>query len=77
MPCNCPACAPQCQRTGKFCFIRCEACKGAREEDAIGPLTSRTTRFSIPQPVNQPDSVYSETFWLKLIAAGIIKRPEA
>jgi hypothetical protein len=42
--CDCPACLPACERTGKKCFIECDRCKGRIEADDIGPLKSRTRR---------------------------------
>lgn len=79
MSCDCPACLPPCQRTGVKCFITCARCTGIREEDAFGPLTSRTVRFTHnPLPVPAHPTIYSELFWMRLLEAGIIKgRPEA
>jgi hypothetical protein len=48
--CDCPACLPLCQRTGRKCFIVCERCRGEVERDEIGPIRSVTRR------VNEPSS---------------------
>jgi hypothetical protein len=42
--CDCPACLPPCEQTGKRCFIRCGRCRGKIEADDIGPLKSLTKR---------------------------------
>jgi hypothetical protein len=42
--CDCPACLPPCEQTGKKCFIRCDRCKNKIEADDIGPLKSLTKR---------------------------------
>jgi len=45
--CDCPACLPACERTGKKCFIECDRCKGriearrywaAQERNQASPL---------------------------------------
>jgi hypothetical protein len=43
--CDCPACRPACERTGRKCFIVCDRCRDKVEVDAIGPLKSRTARL--------------------------------
>src|SRR5262245_2926103 len=40
--CDCPACWPACERTGKRCFITCNRCRAKVEADDIGPLKSAT-----------------------------------
>jgi hypothetical protein len=40
--CDCPACTPACERTGKKCFITCNRCRAKVEADDIGPLKSAT-----------------------------------
>src|SRR5262245_31091435 len=40
--CDCPACMPACERTGKKCFITCNRCRAKVEADDIGPLKSAT-----------------------------------
>jgi hypothetical protein len=40
--CDCPACMPACERTGKKCFITCIRCRAKVEADDIGPLKSAT-----------------------------------
>jgi len=42
--CDCPACLPACERSGKKCFIACDRCNGRVEADDIGPLKSTTRR---------------------------------
>jgi hypothetical protein len=42
--CDCPACLPACERTGKKCFIVCERCQTKIEADDVGPLKSVTKR---------------------------------
>ena len=44
--CDCPACRPACERTGRKCFITCDRCKTQVETDDFGPLKSRTARIS-------------------------------
>jgi hypothetical protein len=46
--CNCPACLPACERTGKRCFIVCDRCKSRIEADEFGPLRSQTKRVRYP-----------------------------
>jgi predicted glycoside hydrolase/deacetylase ChbG (UPF0249 family) len=40
--CDCPACMPACERTGKKCFITCDRCRAKVEADDIGPLKCTT-----------------------------------
>src|SRR5262249_6887151 len=40
--CNCPACVPACERTGRKCFIACNRCRTNVEVDNIGPLKTTT-----------------------------------
>ncbi len=42
--CDCPACLPACERTGRKCFIVCDRCQPKVEADEIGPLKSATRR---------------------------------
>lgn len=44
--CNCPACAPICERTGQKCWIICERCQDKPETDGNGPLKSKTRRLN-------------------------------
>jgi predicted amidophosphoribosyltransferase len=46
--CDCPACMPACERTGKRCFILCDRCKREIETDEFGPLKSQTRRVRYP-----------------------------
>ena len=40
--CDCPACIPACERTGKKCFITCDRCRAKVEADDVGPLKCTT-----------------------------------
>ena len=45
--CDCPACLPPCERTGKKCFIPCQRCEKP-EIDENGKLNSKTRRVNRP-----------------------------
>jgi hypothetical protein len=51
--CDCPACLPPCERTGKKCFIVCDRCKSKIEADDIGPLKSLTKRVHYTSNTSQ------------------------
>jgi hypothetical protein len=40
--CDCPACLPTCERSGRKCFIVCNRCRAKVEADDVGPLKSVT-----------------------------------
>ena len=69
--CDCPACLPACQRTGKKCFIACDRCNGRIEADAIGPLKSvtRRVRYKADQPRSRVIAVGPETELIRSLTA--------
>jgi hypothetical protein len=67
--CDCPACLPPCEQTGKRCFIRCDRCKGKIEADDIGPLKSLTKRVHYTLDTSKPKllDVGPETKFIRLL----------
>ena len=52
--CDCPACLPACERTGRKCFITCDRCRVKVEADDIGPLKSVTKRVQYAATAVRP-----------------------
>jgi hypothetical protein len=69
--CDCPACLPACERTGKKCFIACDRCNGKIEADENGPLKSSSKRvhYKIDPPRVRLIAVGPETELIRSLNA--------